>query len=261
MEALLALVGFGLILGMRHATDPDHVIAMSTLVTRFKSLRLAGVAGALWGVGHTITVAIVGVFIIFLEVEIPSRLGLGLEFAVALMLIALGISNLTGLMQRLTEKLTPEHEHPESAVVPAGEGHVHLHTHAHYHSHATVLSGLGGLFWKMGWYQSLRPLLIGMVHGLAGSAAVALLVLTTIDDRTLAFAYLFVFSFGVMVGMAAVTTLMSLPLVVTSARLAAFNRAFVYASGVLSLAFGLWMGYEIVVEGGLFGPEPHWEPE
>lgn len=260
MESLLALAAFGLVLGMRHATDPDHVIAMSTLVARYRSLRLAGFAGALWGLGHTATVALVGLFIIFFKVEIPPRLGLAMEFGVALMLIGLGIMNLTGVLRWVTEKLTPEHEHPQGEVLPAGDSHVHLHVHAHYHSHTAALGELGRLFARLGWFQSLRPLLVGMVHGLAGSAAVALLVLTTIEDATLAYLYLFVFSFGVMVGMAAVTTLMGLPFVSTAKHLGAFNKALVYASGALSLAFGLWLGYEIVVENGLFSPEPQWEP-
>ncbi|MBI4492804.1 MAG: high-affinity nickel-transport family protein [Chloroflexi bacterium] len=260
MDTLLPLVLFGLVLGMRHATDPDHVIAMSTIITRYRSLRLAGLAGAFWGVGHTVTVALVGVFIIFFEVEIPPRLGLAMEFSVALMLILLGVLNLSGVMRWATEKLTPEHEHPEGAVIPAGEGHVHLHVHAHYHSHDTALAGLGGALGRLGWFQALRPLVIGMVHGLAGSAAVALLVLTTIHERSLAFAYLLVFSLGVMAGMAAVTTLMGLPFVTTSRKLESFNRGLVYASGVLSLAFGLWLAYQVGMVDGLFGPNPQWEP-
>ena len=108
MVNLLAAVGLGFVLGMRHATDPDHVIAVSTIVSRQRSIRQAGVIGALWGVGHTITIFCVGAAIILFNVVIPPRIGLTMELAVGLMLILLGILNLTGVMQRVTHRYTPE---------------------------------------------------------------------------------------------------------------------------------------------------------
>src|SRR3989337_1473579 len=96
MSQLLALAGFGFLLGMRHATDADHVIAVTTILSRSRRFLHGTLIGALWGLGHTITVALVGVLIIGFNVVIPPPVGLAMEFAVALMLIALGILNLTG---------------------------------------------------------------------------------------------------------------------------------------------------------------------
>src|SRR5918995_3375950 len=118
MTQLLALAGFGFLLGMRHATDADHVIAVTTILNRSRRFLDTTLIGALWGLGHTITVVIVGVLIIGFNVVIPPPVGLAMEFAVALMLIALGILNLTGGLRSVTERLTPpapipahEHEH------------------------------------------------------------------------------------------------------------------------------------------------------
>src|SRR5438270_8973708 len=95
----LFILGIGFFLGMRHATDPDHVVAVSTFVSAEKSIVRAGWIGVLWGVGHTITILVVGAAIILFGVAIPPRIGLALEFSVALMLILLGVLNLTGAMQ------------------------------------------------------------------------------------------------------------------------------------------------------------------
>jgi len=177
MSQLLALAGFGFLLGMRHATDADHVIAVTTILNRSRRFLDTTLIGALWGLGHTITVVIVGVLIIGFNVVIPPPVGLAMEFAVALMLIGLGILNLTGGLRSLTERLTPPaplhaHDHAHG-----GAAHGHLHGHG---SHER-LSG-GGVVARYGWYQLVRPVAVGLVHGLAGSAAVALLVLATIQD-------------------------------------------------------------------------------
>src|ERR1700749_4713515 len=111
MVNLLAAVGLGFVLGMRHATDPDHVIAVSPIVSRHRNIRQRGVMGALWGIGHTITIFCVGAAIILFNVVIPPRIGLAMELAVGLMLIVLGIFNLTGITQRITRRYTPQHSH------------------------------------------------------------------------------------------------------------------------------------------------------
>src|SRR6201998_276675 len=104
---ILFITGLGLILGMRHSTDADHVVAISTLVTRQRGLRSAAVIGSIWGFGHTITIFFVGSLIILFGVEIPPRLGLSMEFSVAIMLILLGVLNLTGVMQKMVAWHTP----------------------------------------------------------------------------------------------------------------------------------------------------------
>src|SRR5271156_7245309 len=130
----LAILALGFFLGMRHATDPDHVIAVSTIVSRERSIAKAGLVGALWGLGHTLTIALVGAAIIVFGLVIPPRVGLTMEFSVGLMLILLGILNLTGAMRWLTEKLSPAH-----SVMSGEHSHVHAHgaaLHVHWHTHA-----------------------------------------------------------------------------------------------------------------------------
>lgn len=250
MTQLLALAGFGFLLGMRHATDADHVIAVTTILNRSKRFLDTTLIGALWGLGHTITVVIVGVLIIVFNVVIPPPVGLAMEFAVALMLIGLGILNLTGGLRSFTERLTP----------PAP---MHAHDHAHGAASHGHLHGHGanrGLVATFGRYQLIRPVVVGLVHGLAGSAAVALLVLATIQDTGTAVAYLVIFCVGVAAGMAVLTTIIGLPFMLSRARSAQINRWLTIGSGILSLAFGLLLAYEIGIVGGLFTGNFNWEP-
>src|SRR5579863_2602685 len=185
MITLLSIIALGFFLGMRHATDPDHVVAVTTIVSRQGSVRHAVLIGVLWGVGHTITILVVGSAIILFGLVIPPRVGLTMELSVGLMLILLGILNLSGMMRWITEAVTPiqfgQHSHPH------GHGdYVHCHPHHHRpeeHGHAedaTPVGRMDRIFGRIGIYQAVRPIAVGIVHGLAGSAAVALLVLTTI---------------------------------------------------------------------------------
>ena len=264
MSQMLALAGFGFLLGMRHATDADHVIAVTTILNRSQRFLHGTVIGAIWGLGHTITVLVVGVAIIVFGIVIPPAVGLGMEFAVALMLIALGILSLTGGMRRIVERFTPPaplHGHPHEhlhthAAEPDAEAHAHDHAHLHGHGSDP------GLVATFGWFQLGRPLLVGLVHGLAGSAAVAFLVLTdlAIRDSGLAVAYLLIFCAGVAAGMAILTTVIGLPFLVSRARSERINRVLTIASGILSLAFGLYLAYQIGFVDGLFTGDFNWEP-
>jgi ABC-type nickel/cobalt efflux system permease component RcnA len=133
MMNLLTVIGVGFLLGIRHATDPDHVIAVTTIVSRQRSIRHAGLIGILWGVGHTITILLVGAAIILFNLAIPPRIGLAMELAVGLMLILLGVLNLTGVTQWVTQRFTPGHKHEEvihsHAHTHGGEVHAHIHGH------------------------------------------------------------------------------------------------------------------------------------
>lgn len=250
MTQLLALAGFGFLLGMRHATDADHVIAVTTILSRSRRFLDTVLIGALWGLGHTITVVIVGVLIIAFNVVIPPPVGLAMEFAVAIMLIALGILNLTGGLRSFTERLTspaPLHAHHH-----AHDGARHGHLHGHGETR--------GLVERLGRYQLIRPVVVGLVHGLAGSAAVALLVLSTIQDTGTAIAYLFIFCIGVAGGMTVLTSIIGLPFMLASVRSVQINRWLTIGSGLLSLAFGLLLAYEIGFVDGLFTGNFNWEP-
>jgi high-affinity nickel-transport protein len=187
MSELLALAGFGFVLGMRHATDADHVIAVTTILSRTRRFAHSTLIGALWGLGHSITVLVVGMAIIVFGIVIPPGLGLAMELAVAVMLIVLGVLSLTGALRGITERLTPPaplhgHDHEHRHAHEDTEMHGHEHAHLHGHGTDSALSGLRDLPATVGWYQLGRPVVVGLVHGLAGSAAVALLVLTTISD-------------------------------------------------------------------------------
>jgi high-affinity nickel-transport protein len=262
MTQLLALAGFGFLLGMRHATDADHVIAVTTILNRSDRFLHGTVIGAIWGLGHTITVLVVGIAIIAFGVVIPPAVGLGMEFAVAMMLILLGVLSLTGGMRRLVERFTPPapmHGHPHEHVHSHDQDpDEHAHGHAHLHGHGTD----PGLVATFGWFQLGRPLVVGLVHGLAGSAAVAFLVLTdlAVRDTGLAIAYLLIFCAGVAAGMAILTTVIGLPFLVSRARSEMINRWLTIASGVLSLAFGVYLAYQIGFVDGLFTGDFNWEP-
>ena len=251
MSQLLALAGFGFLLGMRHATDADHVIAVTTILNRSKRFLDTTLIGALWGLGHTITVVIVGVLIIVFNVVIPPPVGLAMEFAVALMLIGLGILNLTGSLRSLTERLTPP-----------GAACTRTITVTAVRRTVTFTGTARSAAWSRPSVatSSSGPVVVGLVHGLAGSAAVALLVLATIQDTGTAIAYLVIFCVGVAAGMAVLTTVIGLPFMVSRRRSAQINRWLTIGSGVLSLAFGLLLAYEIGIVGGLFTGDFNWEP-
>jgi high-affinity nickel-transport protein len=245
--SFVGIVLLGLFLGMRHSTDPDHVVAVSTIVSRERSVRHAALIGVLWGVGHTLTISLVGSAIILFGLVIPPRIGLSMEFSVALMLILLGVLNLTGVLRWLSEKFTPASQLMEKSAAP---------------SEATEAAGspVHRAIGRFGLYQLLRPLVVGLVHGLAGSAAVALLVLSTIRSPLWAIAYLIVFGVGTIAGMMLMTTVIALPIAYTGNR---FTRAGNYLgvfSGVVSTAFGMFLVYQIGLVDGLFRAQVHWIP-
>jgi len=223
-----AIVGLGLVLGMRHSTDPDHVVAVSAIVARERSVPQGTLIGALWGLGHTVTIVAVGAAIILFKLVIPPRLGLSMELAVAAMLILLGILNLTGVLNRITHHFTPNAE-PTKRTLRNTFGLFHL----------------------------LRPLAIGLVHGLAGSAAVALLVLSMIPSPTWAVAYLAVFGIGTVLGMMLMTTAMAIPIALTGKNT---TRTLTLISGLASICFGLFLVYQIGFVEGLFTAHVHWVP-
>jgi ABC-type nickel/cobalt efflux system permease component RcnA len=272
MSSLLALVVLGFFLGMRHATDPDHVVAVTTIVARHRQRGGAALIGALWGAGHTLTILVVGAGIILLGWVIPPRLGLSLELCVGVMLIVLGVLNLSGGLRRVAESATPAtgggHDHSPVHVHPHPHGdYIHTHVHGHdpeSHPHSpdeTPLARLDRWFGALGAYQSARPLVVGIVHGLAGSAAVALLVLTTIRDPGWSILYLLVFGAGTVAGMMLITVAIAWPFSRAGARSGRLQTGLRVASGVVSLAFGIVLAYRIGVVDGLFGATPTWTPK
>jgi high-affinity nickel-transport protein len=253
---VVSFLFLGFFLGMRHATDADHVVAIATIVSRERSVAGSALIGAAWGVGHTVTVMAVGAAIIVFGVVIPPQLGLSMEFAVGIMLVLLGVLTLTGMGRAVGAA----HAH---AGVPGGHAldlHDHLHAHGDYlhrHPHGHGPGALG----RIAFYQWLRPFAVGLVHGLAGSAAVALMVLSVIREPVAALGYLLLFGLGTIVGMMLITLILSAPFVFTAVNLPKFNWRLRVASGLVSFVFGVVLIYGIgFAEGGLFTDAPTWEP-
>ena len=249
MTGLLAIVAIGFVLGMRHACDADHVVAVSTIVARHRSVKGAAMVGAVWGLGHTATIMVVGAAIIGFSVVIPPRLGLSLEMSVGVMLIMLGVMNLSGITHRLFHRFTsvdarqtahspgPLHSHEHSHD---GHRHSHLHIHLFARGHETI-----------GTFGLVRALGVGIVHGLAGSAAIALLVLSTIHDPLWSAIYLLVFGVGTIGGMVLISIGIAIPLSLSAFQSRNLERILVPASGLLSLGFGVFIVLRIGFWDGL----------
>jgi ABC-type nickel/cobalt efflux system permease component RcnA len=264
MISFLSIIALGFFLGMRHATDPDHVIAVTTIISRQRNVTRAALVGAFWGIGHTVTIFAVGTLIILFDLVIPPRVGLSMELSVGVMLMLLGFMNVKSFLRSMP---TPEVEkaHVIHSHVHSHGDYVHSHSHGHgpeVHPHPaerTPVSWLDRAFGSVGVYQHLRPLAIGVVHGLAGSAAVALLVLATISDSRWAITYLLVFGVGTIAGMVLITLGIASTFRLLG-RTQVFFRRLGLASGVLSLGFGLMLAYEIWIRSGLLTNAPQWSP-
>ena len=267
MINLLSILAIGFFLGMRHATDPDHVIAVTTIVSRQDKISRAALTGIFWGVGHTLTILVVGTAIILFGVVIPTRIGLSMEFSVALMLVILGVMNVAVFMR--SARSVAKVEHAASAVHTHHHSHgdyIHTHPHGHApesHPHSpgrTPVARMDRSLGNSAIYRHFRPLLVGIVHGLAGSAAVALLVLTTIRDPRWAIAYLLLFGIGTVAGMMLITMSIASAFTFFGRKHANFSGRLGLASGLLSLAFGLLLVCQIGIAGGLFTNHPLWTP-
>lgn len=205
---VLPILSLGFVLGMVHATDADHVAAMSTVVAERRKLASAAWAGALWGLGHTAMVMMVGGAIVVFHLVVPAKVALALELGVAAMLVTLGVRSLLHGRR--------PHRHTAAARTP--------------------IESVG----------------IGLVHGLAGSAGVALAVLAEVQSPTVGVAYLGLFGFGTVIGMALVTAALSLPFLVAGRRCAALSVPLGRVAGIASMAVGAALAYRICVVEGLF---------
>jgi high-affinity nickel-transport protein len=265
----------GLLLGMRHATDPDHVIAVTTILSRERRLMTAARIGIVWGLGHTLTVLVVGAAIIVFKIAIPTRLGLTMEFAVAVVLILLGAGAAASLMRKFAARMRSSSDREDLVV------HAHLHSHrdshgdtAHSHPHVHVGAGENAdnlvhhdhriAADKLPAFGSRRPLLksfgVGLVHGLAGSTAIALLILSAIPQPLWATLYLAIFCCGTIIGMGLITVAIATPFVFASRKVSWLHQGLVTGSGLLSFGFGLFLAYQIGVVDHLFGTAPNWIP-
>jgi sulfite exporter TauE/SafE len=225
----LSILGIGFVLGLQHAIEADHLAAVSTIVSEKKNLWTASFVGGMWGLGHTISLFAVGAFVIFLKLQISESVEAKLEAIVGGMLVLLGVNALRKLFT--AEKIhVHAHEHGERE-------HVHIHTHS---SERTDLSHHR---------FSPRSIAIGMVHGLAGSAALMLLVVPTIASPVLALLYILIFGIGSICGMMAMSFLVGLPLHFTANRFNLLNRGIRLVAGVFSFGLGAFIVYEKLLAG------------
>jgi sulfite exporter TauE/SafE len=230
------VLAFGFVLGLKHAVEADHLAAVSAIVSERKSLWASSLVGGLWGLGHTLALLVAGAVVILFHFRVGERTERVLEFAVGLMLIALGVNALRKL---------------------ARGGRLHLHTHrhggrAHIHPHIHDGAPEPGPHTHHGLRLGPRPLLVGMVHGLAGSAALTLLVLSTISSPFIGLLYLVVFGVGSAGGMMLMSALFGLPVYLTATRFARANLAVRGLAGLFSLCLGLFTVYQIGFVDGLF---------
>jgi ABC-type nickel/cobalt efflux system permease component RcnA len=237
-----ALLGLGLVFGLKHATEADHIVAVSTIVSEQRSLLRSATVGALWGIGHTISLILVGIIVLALRVAVPQTIAHWLELGVALMIIGLGIGALLrARSSRRRDMHLHQHKHD-------GVSHVHLHFHEHETEHTGTVNAHSHAVSRIG----LKPLLVGAMHGLAGSATLTLLVLTQVDSAVLGLLYLSVFGIGSILGMLLMSGLIGLPFALSARRFNGAHYGLQAIAGALSIAFGLWYAYQTGIASGLW---------
>jgi sulfite exporter TauE/SafE len=218
---LLSLLGLGFLLGARHALDADHVAAVATIISEQRSLRASGMIGVCWGIGHTTVLLIVGIAIVLFKVAVSDQVAAGFEFLVGVMLVGLGGSLAWSIVKERWHYHRHEHD---------GRPHLHLHRHdSREHDHAHRLQG------------SLKPLFVGMVHGLAGSAALVLLAASAARTVGEAILYMLVFGFGSILGMVLLGMIISVPLVMSATNGRGTATAIQGLASLASIGLGLSM--------------------
>jgi hypothetical protein len=241
--SVFAVLGLGLVFGLKHATDVDHVVAVSNIVSEQRKLSRAALVGALWGLGHTASLVIVGALVLVLRVGVPEGVASGLEFCVALMIIGLGVATFArSLRARRAQVHLHRHRHD-------GHGHAHIHFHEPGTEHAAEAAPHSHAVTRIG----IKPFLVGAVHGLAGSAALTLLILAQIPSPLVGLLYLAVFGLGSIAGMLLMSGLVGLPFILTARKLSGLHHGLQAAAGALSICFGVWYASETQIAAWLFG--------
>ena len=234
--SIIAILTIGLVFGLKHATEVDHVVAITTIVSRHKNIFHSALVGALWGAGHTVSLLIVAAIVLSLRVTIPEAVSGWLELGVAIMIIFLGFSALRRALRESAHVHVHQHNHD-------GLSHKHIHFHERETRHEPALqSQHSHAVSRLGW----KPILIGMMHGLAGSGALMLLVLTQISSSWLGFLYVATFGFGSIVGMLLMSGLIGLPFAFSSRKLTHLHQGLQTVAAVFSICFGFWYAYQVL---------------
>lgn len=224
--APFGLLGLGFLLGVRHAFDADHIAAVSTIVSEHKSIKISSLVGIFWGLGHTLSLLLVGSAILLFKIEVPKSVALSFELIVGVMLVLLGFNALATINKNKVH--LHGHKHGK-------EKHIHFHSHrqtkGHWHEHQLLN----------------RSLLVGIVHGLAGSAAIALLALATISSIWLGIIYILLFGIGSVTGMALISSIISLPFALITTKLGKIQKMLSAGAGLASMAMGFIIMYNIGV--------------
>ncbi|MFQ5718629.1 MAG: hypothetical protein ACE5IK_03690 [Acidobacteriota bacterium] len=222
-------VGIGFLLGLRHAFDADHLVAVSTLVSRESRLRRAVSIGLLWAAGHTATVTAASLVLVAMHRSVNGRLAATFEFLVAILIIWLGFR----LVLAARHGVVHSHRHVHGART---HRHIHLHSrrHGHGHGHPHHPEPPRGR-------TPMIALSVGMIHGLAGSGTLTVLLAAAAHTPTDSLVFLVLFGAGSAVGMVATTLTMSIPVGWTLSGSAGTARAVQMALGVISIGFGVWM--------------------
>ena len=214
----LALLGLGLLLGFKHALDADHIVAVSTIVSRTKSLKKSSIFGALWGAGHTTTLFLSGLLILILKISIPTKIALFFEGFIGVVLVFMGLDVLKNLRQQDSH----EHIHSHNSI-----NHIHKHDQFGLHHHHK------------------RSFIIGMIHGLAGSATLMLLVLATVKSTIQGLLFILIFGIGSTVGMFLTSAVIGLPFVLTT-KFKKINKIVKLLAGIISILLGITIVLEIL---------------
>lgn len=231
---MLSVLGLGFLIGMQHALEADHLAAVSSLVSSKRNLSSISWHGAVWGIGHSLTLLLVAGTCIYLKTNVEDHVSEKLGLVVGVMLVMLGAHVLWRLWKERVHIGT--HAHGD------GRHHVHVHSHAgeprrhaessHDHGHAS----------RIPW----RTLFVGTVHGMAGSAALVVVAASSIQDPAAGLLYVLLFGLGSIMGMAALSAVIALPLTFTAIRMTAVNRSLQLVIGIATVAIGL----SVVMETG-----------
>jgi sulfite exporter TauE/SafE len=208
---LWSILAIGFVLGIKHALEPDHIIGVSTLASESKKLWKSSLVGVYWGIGHTSTLLVTGLLLIVLKVSITEKWAMSLEFLVGIMLVYFGVAAI----------LHKQGVHAKAGAETTGK------------------------------FQYRRPLFMGFIHGLAGSAAMILLTMSTVDSVWQGAGYILVFGLGTVISMLLFNTVIGIPFVMSKNK-ASVNKPLIQFAGLLSAAFGLYYMYNLGVNEGLF---------
>lgn len=220
-STLIGLLGFGFLLGLKHAFDTDHIAAVSA-ISKNTSIKKSSLSGVFWGLGHAISLLVIGFIVLLFKIRIPEKLGLSLELIVGVMLVILGLNVLI--------------------TVNKNKAHFHKHKHGkeeHMHFHSHLITEKHG--------HNHQSFFIGLVHGLAGSAALTLLILTTIDSLFAGVTYILIFGIGSIIGMVLVSNLVSLPFRLISKKLEISHKILRLGTSFISIILGLSIMYKTML--------------